>query len=352
MSPTSGPEPPSRPDGSSGPYDAFISYRRKDARAVASWLRRRLEHARIPPDVLARLSDEARDLHRRRPTVFMDTFDSEGDHVIVVAADARRSTVFRVDLARGSVETMTSWKGHDVSSASIARTGHVALGDTNGDVAVVDPSSRTVTEKAARLFGAPAQVGFDIATDVLAVAAQGQFALYDLRSDGVLIHERVASVPVGFQPTSLEFAPPGSVLVVGDQRGVLSFWNVASLTEITRVRAHDGPVLAVRVSPDGSRMASLAPGSLRLGGGFIPASVALAERMTRSAWTEATRVRSTRLGSRTPPRGGQPSRGNQSLTLPPRSSGASLLAMVSDPCVPQAGGSGSVGRGPSSCRPH
>jgi hypothetical protein len=208
-------------------------------------------------------------------------FDSEGDHVIVVAADARRSTVFRVDLARGSVETMTSWKGHDVSSASIARTGHVALGDTNGDVAVVDPSSRTVTEKAARLFGAPAQVGFDIATDVLAVAAQGQLALYDLRSDGVLIHERVASVPVGFQPTSLEFAPPGSVLVVGDQRGVLSFWNVASLTEITRVRAHDGPVLAVRVSPDGSRMASLAPGSLRLGGGFIPASVALAERMTR-----------------------------------------------------------------------
>jgi WD domain, G-beta repeat len=53
-------------------YDAFVSYRRRDATALAQWIRDRLRHYRLPPEVLEGLAPEKRDLHERRPRIWLD----------------------------------------------------------------------------------------------------------------------------------------------------------------------------------------------------------------------------------------------------------------------------------------
>jgi len=41
----------------------------------------------------------------------------------------------------------------------------------------------------------------------------------------------------------------GRLRAVGEEHGELSFWELASPTELVRVAAHQGPVLALRTSP-------------------------------------------------------------------------------------------------------
>ncbi|MBY5871910.1 hypothetical protein ACC699_03885 [Rhizobium ruizarguesonis] len=54
-------------------YDAFISYRRAEASALAHWIRGRLQRYRLPGEVLKTLSAEKRELHQRRPRIYLDT---------------------------------------------------------------------------------------------------------------------------------------------------------------------------------------------------------------------------------------------------------------------------------------
>src|SRR4051812_4780492 len=56
----------------SSSYEAFISYRRGDASALALWIRNRLQRYRLPDEVLKALPQEMQDLHRRRPRVYLD----------------------------------------------------------------------------------------------------------------------------------------------------------------------------------------------------------------------------------------------------------------------------------------
>ncbi|RNJ42386.1 hypothetical protein B5V01_08190 [Mesorhizobium erdmanii] len=53
-------------------YDAFISYRRAEASALANWIRNRLQRYRLPKEVLEMLSSEKRELHQRRPRIYVD----------------------------------------------------------------------------------------------------------------------------------------------------------------------------------------------------------------------------------------------------------------------------------------
>lgn len=53
-------------------YDAFISYRRAEASALASWIRNRLQRYRLPAEVLETLSSEKRELHQRGPRIYVD----------------------------------------------------------------------------------------------------------------------------------------------------------------------------------------------------------------------------------------------------------------------------------------
>jgi hypothetical protein len=53
-------------------YDAFNSYRRRDAAALARWVRDRLQRYRLQPEVLKGLAPKERALHERRPRIWLD----------------------------------------------------------------------------------------------------------------------------------------------------------------------------------------------------------------------------------------------------------------------------------------
>ena len=54
-------------------YDAFISYRRRDATQLAQWIRNKLQQFCLPPEILRELSQEKQDLHKRRLQIWLDT---------------------------------------------------------------------------------------------------------------------------------------------------------------------------------------------------------------------------------------------------------------------------------------
>jgi WD40 repeat protein len=69
---------------SSYDYDAFLSYRRRDATRLAQWIRRRLQRFRIPPEILKELSSERRGIHERTPRIWLDTsYEKASDDFLV-----------------------------------------------------------------------------------------------------------------------------------------------------------------------------------------------------------------------------------------------------------------------------
>jgi hypothetical protein len=54
-------------------YDAFISYRRRDATPLASWIRNKLLRYRLPPEIVKELPRHKQELHDRRPQIWLDT---------------------------------------------------------------------------------------------------------------------------------------------------------------------------------------------------------------------------------------------------------------------------------------
>jgi len=56
--------------------------------------------------------------------------------------------------------------------------------------------------------------------------------------------------------TSVDFGAAGETVLVGDSSGQVVEWNIADGRELRRVRLHKNTVIALEVSPDGSRVAS------------------------------------------------------------------------------------------------
>jgi WD40 repeat protein len=54
-------------------YDAFLSYRRRDATRLAQWIRNKLQRFRLPQEILRDLPPEKQEVHRRRPQIWLDT---------------------------------------------------------------------------------------------------------------------------------------------------------------------------------------------------------------------------------------------------------------------------------------
>jgi WD40 repeat protein len=54
-------------------YDAFVSYRRRDATRLAQWIRNKLQRFRLPPEVLRELPHEKQELQTRGPRIWLDT---------------------------------------------------------------------------------------------------------------------------------------------------------------------------------------------------------------------------------------------------------------------------------------
>ena len=61
-------------------YDAFISYRRRDDKGLARWIRYRLQRYKLPPKVLEKLPPEKQKVHERRPRLWLDrAFEKPSD---------------------------------------------------------------------------------------------------------------------------------------------------------------------------------------------------------------------------------------------------------------------------------
>jgi hypothetical protein len=98
------------------------------------------------------------------------------------------------------------------------------------------------------LSGTTFQLAFDPRGRMLVAAGHAQLRLFDLSGD-LAPNKRRASAPLRFGPSAVDITPDGRLRAVGEEHGELSFWELASLTELVRVAAHQGPVLALRTSP-------------------------------------------------------------------------------------------------------
>jgi WD40 repeat protein len=54
-------------------YDAFVSYRRRDATRLAQWIRNKLQSFRLPPEILRELPSQKQEICARRPQIWLDT---------------------------------------------------------------------------------------------------------------------------------------------------------------------------------------------------------------------------------------------------------------------------------------
>jgi hypothetical protein len=65
-------------------YDAFVSYRRRDATRLAQWIRSNLQRFTLPDEILPDLKPEKRELHQRRPKIWLDTsYEKASDDFLV-----------------------------------------------------------------------------------------------------------------------------------------------------------------------------------------------------------------------------------------------------------------------------
>lgn len=68
----------------------------------------------------------------------------------------------------------------------------------------------------------------------------------------------------GDSPNVIDLSPDGTRIATGDARGMLHVWNTASGDKLFEVRAHADVVTDVHFSPSGQRVATAAPGEIRV----------------------------------------------------------------------------------------
>jgi WD40 repeat protein len=56
---------------------------------------------------------------------------------------------------------------------------------------------------------------------------------------------------------SLAFSPEGHTLAVGSVDGVVKFWNVRALREVTTLKAHGSVLMSLAFAPDGRTLATI-----------------------------------------------------------------------------------------------
>jgi WD40 repeat protein len=190
--------------------------------------------------------------------------------------------VFRHDVSADRAVPLATWQQHAVASLAItASRREIALSDDEGSVAIVDPDSGKVRTLPDYLKGFPQHVAFSVDGKRLYVAGAAQLRSIELAPEAGSSGDLHGSVPVSFQASGIGVTPDGSVIGIAEASGDISFWNSATLIELSRVRAHDGPVLGFRIGPDGSSLATLGADRLRIGGRAVPKSAHLAERLAR-----------------------------------------------------------------------
>jgi WD40 repeat protein len=97
-------------------YDVFISYRRKDATPLAQWIRRQILNYRLPPEILKSLPEQNRQMHERRPQVWLDTaYERASDDFLI------RNVFPALDLSKRLIVVATPSVQQPITSDGVVR---------------------------------------------------------------------------------------------------------------------------------------------------------------------------------------------------------------------------------------
>jgi hypothetical protein len=95
-------------------YDAFISYRRADAKPLAKWIRSKLLHYRLPPAIVKELPRHKQELHDRRRQIWLDTsYEKSSDDFLLKKVFPALDTSARLIVVNtpAALETITANDG-------------------------------------------------------------------------------------------------------------------------------------------------------------------------------------------------------------------------------------------------
>ena len=116
-------------------YDAFVSYRRRDATRLAQWIRSKLQRFRLPPEILRELPGDKQELHTRRPQIWLDTsYEKSSDDFLLkkVFPALDESARLIVVSTPAALETITGKDGKPQDNWLVREVDHF-LGEARAD---------------------------------------------------------------------------------------------------------------------------------------------------------------------------------------------------------------------------
>jgi WD40 repeat protein len=116
-------------------YEAFVSYRRRDATRLAQWIRNKLQRFRLPPEILRELPREKQELHSRRPRIWLDTsYEKSSDDFLLkkVFPALDRSARLIVVSTPAALENITGRDGRPQDNWLVREVDHF-LGEARAD---------------------------------------------------------------------------------------------------------------------------------------------------------------------------------------------------------------------------
>lgn len=200
-----------------------------------------------------------------------------------------------------NLQEIVDWKQRNISSLAWDPFGRsLAMGDDVGQVAVLDTATGKISNLLEELAGGPLLVSFSANGRYLVAVGLARFHVWQLDSEPWKREE--LTVASKFFPTSIDATPDGRAVVIGDRSGQLQFWAMESRELLSIVKAHEGAVASVRVSPDGRRLVSMAADGIRFNGGTLDAAEANYHlELTRDSQRVAAATGSSERNSQLPP---------------------------------------------------
>jgi len=187
--------------------------------------------------------------------------------------EPRGSRVYLWRLDDNNFQELLDWKQRNIASLAWDPFGQrLALGDDSGQVAVLDTATGKMSNLLEELAGGPLLVSFSANGRYLVALGLARFHVWQLGSEPWKKED--LTVTTKFFPTSIDATPDGRAVVIGDASGHLQFWELESGELLSTVKAHEGAVASVRVSPDGRRLLSMAADGVRFNGGTLDATKA------------------------------------------------------------------------------
>jgi U3 small nucleolar RNA-associated protein 12 len=164
-------------------------------------------------------------------------------HVIVRTGGKVRSFAWMTTKAGGNLQLLAATANNEIETFSVMTAAKKKSKDSeeveyNRVLAVDIPAHRTDVRSLA------------LSSDdrMLASASNGSLKIWNVRTQTCL-----RTLECGYSLCS-SFLPGDKIVVVGNKNGELEVFDIASSTRLDTIQAHDGPVWALHVHPDGKSM--------------------------------------------------------------------------------------------------